>query len=222
MEPFDAHNEAAQRMVRLQMESRGIGDARVLDAMRRVPRHLFVPPGSRSIAYEDRPVSIGHKQTISQPYMVAFMTQELELRGTERVLEIGTGSGYQTAILAELCPEVYSVERIPELAAAAEKTLLSLGYQRVHVRTGDGGEGWPAYAPYDRILVTAAAPSIPQALRSQMADNAVMVIPVGDWRRNQEIIVARRIGGTFTVDRSIGCRFVPLVGQGGFPEEGEG
>jgi protein-L-isoaspartate(D-aspartate) O-methyltransferase len=219
MEPFDTPNEAARRMVRLQLENRGIADRRVLETMRRVPRHLFVPPGSRAVAYEDRPITIGHKQTISQPYMVAFMTEALGLLGREKVLEVGTGSGYQTAILAELCPEVYSVERIPELAAAAERVLLSLGYGNVHVRTGDGTEGWQAHAPYDAILVTAAAPSIPQALRRQMADNAVMVIPVGDWRRSQEIIVARRTGGTFTVDRSIGCRFVPLVGTGGFPEE---
>jgi protein-L-isoaspartate(D-aspartate) O-methyltransferase len=150
--------------------------------------------------------------------MVAFMTQALELRGGERVLEIGTGSGYQTAILAELCREVFSIERIPELAAAAENALANLGYMNIRLRVGDGSEGWPEHAPFDGILVAAAAPSIPQRLRDQLADNGVMVIPVGDWRRVQEILVARRSGGTVTVERSIGCRFVPLIGTGGFPE----
>jgi protein-L-isoaspartate(D-aspartate) O-methyltransferase len=219
VEPSDAKNDAALRMVKLQIENRDIVDARVLEVMGRVPRHLFVPPGSRGVAYEDRPVSIGHKQTISQPYMVAFMTQALALRGTERVLEIGTGSGYQTAILAELAAEVFSIECIPELAASARAVLESLGY-RATILTADGSEGWPEHAPYDRVIVAAAAPSIPPGLRAQMADNAVMVIPVGDWRRSQEIIVLRRIGNTFTVEHSIGCRFVPLVGKCGFPEEG--
>jgi protein-L-isoaspartate(D-aspartate) O-methyltransferase len=211
-------NAAAERMVKLQLEKRDIRDARVLDAMRRVPRHLFVPPGSRSLAYEDHPIPIGQGQTISQPYMVAFMTQALELRGGERVLEIGTGSGYQTAILAEICREVFSIERIHELAEAAESALTALGYRNIRLLVGDGSEGWPAQAPFDGILVAAAAPSIPQKLRDQLADNGVMVIPVGDWRRTQEILVARMTGGTVTIERSIGCRFVPLIGAGGFPE----
>jgi len=214
----DEQNAAAQRMVKLQIEKRDIRDTRVLEAMRSVPRHLFIPSGSRSLAYEDHPVPIGQGQTISQPYMVAFMTQALELRGGERVLEIGTGSGYQTAILAELCREVFSIERIPELAAAAENALANLWYMNIRLRVGDGSEGWPEHAPFDGILVAAAAPSIPQRLRDQLADNGVMVIPVGDWRRVQEILVARRSGGTVTVERSIGCRFVPLIGTGGFPE----
>ncbi len=218
MPAANEQNAAAERMVKLQLEKRDIRDARVLDAMRRVPRHLFVPPGSRSLAYEDHPIPIGQGQTISQPYMVAFMTQALELRGGERVLEIGTGSGYQTAILAEICREVFSIERIHELAAAAESALTALGYRNIRLLVGDGSEGWPAQAPFDGILVAAAAPSIPQKLRDQLADNGVMVIPVGDWRRTQEILVARRTGGTVTVERSIGCRFVPLIGAGGFPE----
>jgi protein-L-isoaspartate(D-aspartate) O-methyltransferase len=218
MRPIFQENAAAQRMVRLQIESRDIRDQRLLDAMRRVPRHLFVPVGSRATAYEDHPVSIGHMQTISQPYMVAFMTDALELRGDERVLEIGTGSGYQTAVLAELCRAVYSVERIPQLAEAAALALHSLGYQNVSLRTGDGSEGWPEHAPFDRILVAAAAPALPDALRAQLADNGVMVVPVGDWRRTQEIVVARRTGAAIAVERSIGCRFVPLIGRGGFPE----
>ena len=218
MQAADEQNAAAQRMVKLQIEKRDIRDTRVLEAMRSVPRHLFIPSGSRSLAYEDHPVPIGQGQTISQPYMVAFMTQALELRGGERVLEIGTGSGYQTAILAELCREVFSIERIPELAAAAQSALANLGYMNIRLRVGDGSEGWPEHAPFDGILVAAAAPSIPQRLRDQLADNGVMVIPVGDWRRVQEILVARRSGGTVTVERSIGCRFVPLIGTGGFPE----
>jgi len=214
--PAGEPNTAAQRMVRLQMENRDIADARVLDAMRRVPRHIFVSLGSRESAYEDHPLPIGYGQTISQPYMVAFMTQALQLRGSERVLEIGTGSGYQTAILSELCSEVFSVERIPELSAAAEGTLASLGYNGVHLLTADGSLGWPQNAPYDRILVAAAAPEVPPVLCGQLADNGIMVIPVGDWRRAQEIIVARRTGMRLSMERSIGCRFVPLVGKGGF------
>jgi protein-L-isoaspartate(D-aspartate) O-methyltransferase len=209
-------NRAAERMVRLQIENRDIHDSSVLEAMRRVPRHLFVSPGSRGSAYEDHPLPIGHGQTISQPYMVAFMTQALRLRGPERVLEVGTGSGYQAAVLAELAAEVFSLERIPELAAAAEKTLASLGYGNIHLGTADGSLGWPEHAPYDRILVAAAAPRVPQALCAQLADNGIMVIPVGDWRRAQQIVVARRTGGHLSMEQSIGCRFVPLVGLGGF------
>jgi protein-L-isoaspartate(D-aspartate) O-methyltransferase len=218
VQPANRGNAAAERMVRLQIESRDIRDPRVLDAMRRVPRHLFVPAGSRATAYEDHPIGIGHRQTISQPYMVAFMTDALELRGRERVLEIGTGSGYQTAVLAELCRAVFTVERIPELAAAAESALAALAYGNITLRVGDGSEGWPEHAPFDGILVAAAAPAIPQRLREQLADNGVMVVPVGDWRRTQEILVARRTGSVVTVERSIGCRFVPLIGAGGFPE----
>ncbi len=218
MRPTFEENPAAQRMVRLQIESRDIRDPRLLEALRKIPRHLFVPAGSRATAYEDHPIGIGHRQTISQPYMVAFMTDAPELHGGERVLEIGTGSGYQTAILAELSAEVFSVERIPQLAAAAEQVLRSLGYGNVNLKTGDGCEGWPEQAPFDRILVAAAAPAVPEALRAQLADNGVMVIPVGDWRRTQEIVVARRTGGAIAIERSIGCRFVPLIGRGGFPE----
>jgi protein-L-isoaspartate(D-aspartate) O-methyltransferase len=214
--PAGTPNTEAQRMVRLQMENRDISDPRVLEAMRRVPRHLFVSAESRAAAYEDHPLPIGHGQTISQPYMVAFMTQALQLRGSERVLEIGTGSGYQTAILSELCSEVFSVERIPELSAAAERTLASLGYYEVHLLAADGSLGWVQHAPYDRILVAAAAPQVPTVLCDQLADNGIMIVPVGDWRRTQEIVVAHRTGTVMSVERSIGCRFVPLVGRGGF------
>ncbi len=203
-------------MVKLQIENRDITDARVLEAMRSVPRHAFVPPGSRATAYGDFPVPIGHGQTISQPYMVAFMTQALRLRGTEKVLEVGTGSGYQTAVLAVLAASVYTVERIPTLAAMAQRNVTGLGLPNVFFRTGDGGSGWPEEAPFDRILVTAAAPSVPAALRGQLADNGILVVPVGDWRRSQIIVSVSRTGASFVSQESIGCRFVPLIGEGGF------
>jgi protein-L-isoaspartate(D-aspartate) O-methyltransferase len=213
-------NPAAERMVRLQLESRDVRDRRVLAAMASVPRHRFVPPGSQASAYDDHPLSIGHGQTISQPYIVAFMTEALGLRGSERVLEVGTGCGYQAAILAELSAEVYSVERIPELAERARLTLDGLGYSNVCVRTGDGSEGWPEMAPFDAIIVAAAAPGVPAALREQLADNGVLVLPVGDLRGTQELVVVRRIGDSVSTRVSIGCRFVPLLGRGGFPEPG--
>ena len=218
MRPPAARNPAAERMVHLQLEQRDITDQRVRAAMRAVPRHLFVPPGSRSSAYDDHPVSIGRGQTISQPYMVALMTQALELRGRERVLEIGTGSGYQTAVLAELCAAVWSVERIPELAERAARILAELGDDNVALRTADGSAGWPEEAPFDRIVVTAAAPSVPAPLVSQLADNGVLVLPVGDWRRAQELVIVRRTAGAVSVERSVGCRFVPLIGSAGFPD----
>jgi len=209
-------NIDAERMVRLQIENRDITDGRLLEVMRRVPRHAFVPPGSRATAYGDFPVPIGHGQTISQPYMVAFMTQALCIRGPEKVLEIGTGSGYQTVILAALAASVFTVERIPELAAMAQKALGSLAVANVSFRIGDGGPGWPEKAPFDRILVTAAAPAVPLILRAQLADNGIMVLPVGDWRKSQMIVTVRRTGESFTSQESLGCRFVPLIGEGGF------
>jgi protein-L-isoaspartate(D-aspartate) O-methyltransferase len=218
MEPRAGENPAAERMVKLQMEQRDVVDERVLAAMRSIPRHLFVPPGSRGSAYDDHPVPIGHGQTISQPYMVALMTQALELRSGERALEIGTGSGYQTAVLAELCAAVFSVERIPELAEQAARILCQLGYDNVELRTADGSVGWPERGPFDRILVTAAAPSLPAPLVDQLADNGVMVLPVGDWKRTQELVIARRTAGVVSVERGVGCRFVPLIGRAGFPD----
>jgi protein-L-isoaspartate(D-aspartate) O-methyltransferase len=213
-------NRAADRMVRLQVEARDVRDRRVLAAMGRVPRHLFVPPGSQAAAYDDHPLAIGHGQTISQPFIVAFMTEALGLRGHERVLEVGTGSGYQAAILAELCAEVFSVERIPELAEGARKVLAELGYSNVTVRTGDGSEGWAGKGPFDAIIVTAAAPEVPAALRDQLADNGLLVLPVGDIRGAQELVVISKVGDSFSMRASIGCRFVPLLGRGGFPEPG--
>jgi protein-L-isoaspartate(D-aspartate) O-methyltransferase len=213
-------NASAQRMVRLQIESRQVTDPRVLEAMRRVPRDRFVPPGSRGAAWDDHPVGIGHGQTISQPYIVAFMSELLELRGPERVLEVGTGSGYQTAVLCELCAFVVSVERIPELAERARTVLQDLGYGNATVRVGDGSLGWPEEAPFDRILVAAAAPNVPAGLCAQLVDNGLIVMPVGDLRGAQELVVARRSGASISLRTSIGCRFVPLLGAGGFPEAG--
>lgn len=215
-EPAHADNASAAGMVSRQIESRCISDPRLLDAMRRIPRHRFVPSAGLEDAYGDFPLPIGHGQTISQPYIVAVMTEALALRGSERVLEVGTGSGYQTAVLAELAARVYTIERIPELAAAARKALLSLGYDNVRFAVGDGCEGWPARAPFDRILVGAAAPAVPPALVAQLADNGIMVIPIGDSRFSQNLVVVRRIGRSLQREQSIGCRFVPLIGKGGF------
>ena len=211
---------AAERMVKLQIEQRDIRDQRLLEAMRRVPRHLFAPRAERNSAYEDHPVSIGRRQTMSQPYMVAVMTQALELRGPERVLEVGTGSGYQAAVLAELCSAVFSVERIPQLAESARLTLAELGFANVQVRAGDGSEGWPEEAPFDRIIVTAAAPTVPEALCRQLADNGILVLPVGPMEQAQELVIARRTGSAMSYERAIGCRFVPLIGRWGFTETG--
>jgi protein-L-isoaspartate(D-aspartate) O-methyltransferase len=216
VKPEEERDSEAERMVRFQLEGRGIRDARVLDAMRRVPRRRFVPPGRARDAYADFPVDIGHGQTISQPYMAAFMTEALELKGGEKVLEIGTGSGYQTAILAELAGEVFSIERVPELSAAAARILAGLGYANVRLSTGDGGAGLESMAPFDRILVTAAAPTVPRRLAGQLADNGIMVVPVGDYRFSQALVIVRRIGTHLETRGSIGCRFVPLIGEGGF------
>jgi protein-L-isoaspartate(D-aspartate) O-methyltransferase len=201
-------------MVKSQILARGITDPNVLDVMRFVPRHLFVSGKNREVAYGDFPLSIGHEQTISQPYIVAYMTEALELRGTEKVLEIGTGSGYQTAILAELARAVYTVEIVPPLATYAQRLIEALGYKNVSFRCGDGSAGWPEHAPYDRIMVTAAAGSIPGALKEQLADNGLMVIPVGDYREYQELTVVRRLGNKYQLEEKIGCRFVPLVEEG--------
>jgi protein-L-isoaspartate(D-aspartate) O-methyltransferase len=209
-------NPDAVRMVRLQVEPRGVRDPRVLDAMRRVPRDRFVPAGHRADAWADRPVPIGRGQTISQPYMVALMTEALGLRGTERVLEVGTGSGYQAAVLGELAAEVYTVERIAELAGTAARTMEDLGCANVTVIVGDGCRGLPEHAPFDAILVAAAAPQVPAALRDQLADGGILVVPVGAWAEVQVLTLVRRTGTRFTVEEGTGCRFVPLIGEGAF------
>ncbi len=205
-----------QCMVRAQIEGRGIRDQRVLEALGRVPRHLFVPETSRRAAYDDTPLPIGHGQTISQPYMVALMTEALRLRPGAKVLEVGTGSGYQAAVLAELGGEVHTVECIPELAEDARGRLLSLGYNSVRVHPADGTLGLPAEAPFEAVLVTAGGPRVPEPLREQLAlDGGVLVIPVGDCLVQTLLRVTRRGKGYREEDLG-GCRFVPLVGKEGW------
>jgi protein-L-isoaspartate(D-aspartate) O-methyltransferase len=194
-----------------QLVARGVRDPRVLEAMRRVPRDAFVPPDARPHAYDDRALPIGSGQTISQPYMVAAMTEALRLTGAERVLDVGTGSGYQAAVLAELAREVITIERRPELAEAARTTLEALGYRAVHVLVGDGTLGSLAHAPFDGILVAAGAPRVPDALRQQLStDGGRLVIPIGPPDQ-QWLVVVRRDGDRFTESTGVGCVFVPLV-----------
>jgi len=203
-----------ERMVRAQLAERGIRDVRVLEAMSKVPRHEFVPETFRQDAYEDYPLPIGEGQTISQPYIVAAMLEHLGLQAgdqaAERVLEVGTGSGYVTALLSLLCGEVYSVERHAQLAALAESTLRWLGYRNVKIRVGDGSQGWPEYAPFDAILVSAATAEMPPALFAQLREGGRMVVPIGP-ASSQELQLIRKIGGQPEVEVLEGCRFVPLV-----------
>lgn len=206
-----------KRMVETQLVSRGIRDQGVLRAMSEVPRHLFVGEDRRIEAYNDHPMPIGHKQTISQPYIVALMTQALELTGSEKTLEIGTGSGYQTAVLAELSSEVYTVERIRELRQGAETVLGRLGYANIHFKVFDGTLGWDEHKPYDAILVTAGAPEIPGPLRDQLADGGRLVIPVGD-RYSQELVKVTKSGKRFKESYLGGCRFVNLIGLHGWKD----
>lgn len=202
-------------MVEHQLRRRGIRDPRVLAAMARVPRHLFVPPQWREEAYADYPLPIGAGQTISQPYIVARMTEALELKGSEKVLEIGTGSGYQTAILAELSREVCTIERIPELSEEAKARLSSLGYANVRFFVGDGTLGLPAEAPFDRIIATGALPRIPDALLGQLSDFGIIVAPVGE-REFQRLLQLRKVGDTVKEVGLGGCRFVPIIGKEGW------
>ncbi len=207
-------------MVETQLVPRGITDGRVLEAMRTVPRHRFVGPGMEASAYGDHALPIGHGQTISQPYMVAVMTQELELSGDERVLEIGTGSGYQTAILADLAEQVFSIERVGALAESARRLIEELGVTNVAIRVGDGTIGWTEFAPYDRILITAGAPNVPKSLIDQLADPGIMVVPVGTQSFQDLKIVTKEGGGTHTRSAG-GCVFVPLLGKEGWKREGQ-
>ncbi|MGK2858716.1 MAG: protein-L-isoaspartate(D-aspartate) O-methyltransferase [Thermoanaerobaculia bacterium] len=199
------------RMVDTQLAARDIRDPKVLAAMRRVPRHLFVPENERHYAYVDGPLPIGQGQTISQPYIVAYMTQALDLQPGDRVLEVGTGSGYQAAVLAELVKDVYSIEIIPELARRAELLLMELGYTNVFVRAGDGYRGWPDKAPFDAIIVTAAPDHVPQPLIDQLAVGGKLVIPVGAW--DQEMVVITKTAKGVLERRTIGVRFVPMTGE---------
>lgn len=208
----DRWRAARMAMVDEQLRARGIRDPRVLEAMSRVPRHLFVPENERDEAYGDYPLPIGHGQTISQPYIVAFMSEALRLEPTHRVLEIGTGSGYQAAVLGELAGEVYTIEIIGELATRAEATLREAGYLNVTVRTGNGYLGWPEHAPYDRIMVTAAPDQIPPALVQQLKVGGLMAIPVGE-RGLQELRILKRTDAGLETLATLPVRFVPMTGK---------
>jgi protein-L-isoaspartate(D-aspartate) O-methyltransferase len=208
---MDSNNER-NAMVRAQLVQRGITDTRVLDAMSTVPRHLFVPPEARAQAYGDRALPISQGQTISQPYIVALMAQALSLRPGDRVLEVGAGSGYAAAVLSRLAAEVYTIERWPALAEAAERSLHDLGYTNVHVFHGDGTAGLPAYAPFDAIVVSAAAPWVPRPLREQLGEGGRLVIPVGG--RNEQILLRLTRTDHRTQAEQLGeVRFVPLIGE---------
>ena len=211
------YTAACLTMIRAQLQRRGITDTRVLQAMREVPRHAFVPVEWRHEAYSDRPLPIADEQTISQPYMVAIMTQSLALQGHECVLEVGTGSGYQAAVLSRLVAHVYTIEYFPTLAESARAMLQRLGYTNVQVITGDGSLGLPAHAPYQGILVAAAAPHVPQPMLAQLAEGGRLVIPVGS-RTTQDLLIVTRHKESYTQERSVPCRFVPLLGQEGWAD----
>ena len=209
------YDKEREHMVESQLVQRGIKDKRVLDAMRQVPRHLFIPKDMRDLAYCDGPLPIGQGQTISQPYIVALMTELLELTGQEKVLELGTGSGYQAAILSRLVSQVYSVERHAALAEQAEKVFAQLGYDNIVISVGDGTLGWPEHSPYEAIIVTAAAPDVPQPLMGQLADGGRLVAPVGS-RWSQVLAKVKRQGETLTKEHLTAVAFVPLVGKYGW------
>ncbi|MGB7846224.1 MAG: protein-L-isoaspartate(D-aspartate) O-methyltransferase [Candidatus Acidiferrum sp.] len=213
----DPYQELREAMVQTQLRKRGVKDERVLLAMTAVPRHEFVPPQSTGAAYADEPLAIGSGQTISQPYIVAAMTEALRLRGRERVLEIGTGCGYQTAVLSLLSQEVYSIEYRPELAQSAAERLQRLGYQNVHVHCGDGSLGLKEFAPYDAILVAAAAPSMPAPLLEQLNEGGRMIAPIGA-EEHQQLLLLTRHGNDYASERRAGCRFVPLLGRHGWKD----
>jgi protein-L-isoaspartate(D-aspartate) O-methyltransferase len=204
-----------KRMVDEQLIARGIKDAQVLGAFSKVPRHRFVPEDMRSSAYADFPVAIGEGQTISQPYIVALMTECLQLTGEEKILEIGTGSGYQAAILAELAKEVFSIERFDKLTERAEAVFAELGYANIKVKVGDGTLGWPEEAPFDRIIITAASPRIPLPLTEQLKDGGKMILPLGETY-SQVLTVVEKKGNLLGSIQVCGCVFVPLVGKYGW------
>ncbi len=211
----DPYFDIRRRMVEAQLRDRGIRDERVLDAMLRIPRHEFVAEEYKSQAYEDHPIPIGESQTISQPFIVAASLQALNLQGTESVLEVGTGSGYQTALLATLARMVYSIERHATLAASSEAALNRLAISNVKIVVADGSYGLAEFAPYDGILVSAAAPAIPCNLFEQLAEGGRMVIPVGP-QHSQELQLVRKRAGMQVTEVIEGCRFVPLIGAGGY------
>jgi protein-L-isoaspartate(D-aspartate) O-methyltransferase len=216
----DHYQQRRERMVNTQIASRGIRDQRVLSAMLAVPRHRFVPGHVIGSAYRDSPLPIGDGQTISQPYIVALMTELLQLAGGDKVLEIGTGSGYQAAILGQIAAKVITVERIANLAQEASRTLTELGYDNIHIKVGDGTVGWPAELPYDAIIVTAAAPSLSEPLVQQLADGGRLVAPIGP-RYTQTLVRVRRTGDQFHTESLIGVAFVPLIGEHGWQDRGD-
>lgn len=205
-----------KRMVQEQIIARGITTPRVIETLLKIPRHLFVQEAMADQAYSDGALPIGEKQTISQPFMVALMTDLLELKPQDHVLEIGTGSGYQTAVLASLCRRVYTIERIRPLAMQARKVLDSLHLLNVNIKVGDGTLGWPEEAPFDAILVTAGAPAVPDALAAQLAPGGRLVIPVGDEASQTILRIRKEPDGSLTRETGVGCRFVPLIGQQGW------
>jgi len=207
---------ARRRMVEQQIKARGISDQRVLEALLKIPRHLFVEPGLQSHAYSDASLPIGYKQTISQPYMVAAMSAALDLKGEERILEVGTGSGYQTAILSLLAKRVYSVERIAALATVARRVLDRLVLCNINIKVGDGTIGWQDQAPFDAILVAAGAPDVPQKYLQQLEIGGRLVLPVGDRQEQMLTRVTRLADGSFRREQLMGCRFVPLIGEQGW------
>lgn len=207
----DRFEQMRHKMVEYQIKARGIQDARVLEVLRKIPRHLFVPENLKDQAYNDEPLPIGSGQTISQPYIVAYMTEQLQLEGTERVLEIGTGSGYQAAVLAELVQRVYSIEIIPELSYQAQKVLDILGYTNIEFKIGNGYFGWPDAAPFDAIIVTAAPEKIPQTLIDQLKIGGRMIIPVGDFFQNLYLVEKKEDG--IKKENKLPVRFVPLQNE---------
>ena len=203
--------KARDAMVASQIVARGISDPKTLAAMRQVPRHLFVPPGLVKEAYADHPLPIGHGQTISQPYIVAFMTEALGLKGGETVLEVGSGSGYQAAVLARIAARVFGIEIVESLAREAKERLAKFGCDNVEIRAGDGYSGWPEHAPFDAIMVTAAAPRVPEPLKQQLRDGGRLILPVGDYA--QELIIVTRRGSRFEERRVLAVQFVPMTGE---------
>lgn len=202
-----------KRMVETQIISRGVKDKNVLEALKKVPRHRFVEPKQYLAAYDDYPLSIGYSQTISQPYIVALMTELLELSSTDRVLEVGTGSGYQTAILAEIAKEVFTIEFLKELSEKSEKLLKELGYKNINFKIGNGYEGWPEFAPFNKIIATAAPENIPEALKEQLEDGGKMVLPVGVSGFDQSLIKLTRAGNDFIRQEICGVSFVPMINK---------
>lgn len=210
---MDPYQKLREHMVEKQIRSRGIKDTRVLATLRVLPRHRFVPEKDWDQAYRDAPLDIGYEATISQPYIVGAMTEMLGLQGTEKVLEVGTGSGYQTAVLAELAGEVYSIEIVPQLLQRAQRQLEELGYRNTHLREGDGSKGWPEEAPFDAILVTAAPPTLPTTLLEQLRDGGKLVIPIGKEKEKQNLYLFTKAGSKVREEKKFEVRFVPLLGK---------